>query len=220
MPYRKVPLAENEIYHVCSKSIANFKIFNCAADYERMVSLIAFYLFEDTLCSFSRFKAMNEKSNRRQNIIVTPISKLVDMAAYCLMPTHIHFILKEIKKDGISKFMNVILKSYSKYFNFKHRRKGPLWEGPFTNITIQTDYQLNHVHRYIHLNPVSARIVNDPKEWKYSSYGEYVRLINENDHLCNFTEYLDMNVEEYTQFVNDQIGYQRTLADIKRLTLE
>ncbi len=130
--------------------------------------------------------------------------------AYCLMPTHVHFIVEQIADNGISHYVNLILKSYSKYFNVKYKRKGPLWEGRFKNILVETDEQFLHLTRYIHFNPVSISLVNAPQDWKFSSYGEY---INENtagrQKICDYSKYLDMDVATYKKFVEDRIDYQR-----------
>ena len=134
-----------------------------------------------------------------------------------MMPTHFHFILKEIKKGGIKNFVRLTTNSYSKYFNIKYRRKGPLWEGPFKNVAIENDSQLLHLTRYIHLNPVTAKLVNKAVDWEYSSYREYIGLTSENERLCNFSEYIDINIPEYKKFVSKQIEYQRELALIKHL---
>ncbi|MFH1855789.1 MAG: transposase [Candidatus Omnitrophota bacterium] len=81
------------VYHVFSKSIANFKIFNNEADYSRIV--------EDK-------------------------EKAIEIIAYCLMPTHLHLMLKQLKDNAISDFMRKLLNSYSRYFNVKYKRKGTL----------------------------------------------------------------------------------------------
>jgi len=220
MPYRKVPLVENEIYHIYNKSIADFVIFNNDTEYKRMMEEIAFYAFENPPCSFSLFKKFKEKQNQRVFLQIKRLEKIVRILAYCIMPTHIHFVLEQLRKNGISDFINLISKSYAKYFNKKHNRKGPLWEGRFNNVLVKDNIQFNHLTRYVHLNPVTARLVNNPKDWTYSSYREYAGLTKESDKLCNFSDYLDMDIPEYIKFVNDGIGYQRELALIKHLTLE
>ncbi|HCW93159.1 MAG TPA: hypothetical protein DHM44_05715, partial [Flexistipes sinusarabici] len=48
-------------------------------------------------------------------------------------PTHIHFLIVQKKDKGISAYMKNILDSYTRYFNNKHSRKGPLWQGGFKN---------------------------------------------------------------------------------------
>ena len=135
------------------------------------------------------------------------------------MPTHIHLLLKQLIDNGISRYMKNLLDSYSKYFNIKHKRKGPLWESRFKNVLVKTDEQLLHLTRYLHLNPVTAYLVNSPEDWDYSSYGQY--LDSKIDYpFCDFSDVLKINPEEYEKFVNDRIDYQRSLAKIKELIIE
>ena len=95
---------------------------------------------------------------------------LVKVVAYCIMPTHFHMILKQILPDGITNYLGRLLNGYSRYFNVKHHRTGPLWAGRFKNCLIFSNDHLLHLTRYIHLNPTLAGMVKDPVEWKFSSY--------------------------------------------------
>ncbi len=221
MPRRKIPLVKNKIYHIVNKSIAGYKIFNSDSDYERMMDEILFYAIENHPCKFSLFKELNKRKSKFIKFFRANYSKrFVDIIAYCLMPTHIHFILKELKVGGIANFVNLISHSYSKYFNIKHNRKGPLWEGRFKNLLVKTDEQFIHLTRYIHINPVKAHLANNPKDWDYSSYREYMDLSKENKGICNFSDYFDMDTCSYKNFINDKIGYQRKFHLIKHLILE
>ena len=220
MPNRKVPLVTDEIYHVYNKSIADYKIFNSEEDYERMKDEMVFYAVQNPPCKFSYYKNFKDPSGHIRLLLNNASEKLIEIITYCIMPTHIHLILKELKEDGIRKFMTSILKSYSHYFNLKHNRRGPLWENRFQNVLVNTDEQFIHLTRYIHLNPVTAYIVNDPGEWKHSSYIEYIGVAEEYEKMCNFSQYLNMDASSYKKFVNDNIDYQRNLAKIKNLILE
>jgi len=220
MPYRKVPLAQDSIYHIYTKSIAGYKIFNYAKDYKRMIETIDFYTVGDPPCKFSLFL---QKKNKPKSNIPQPYSlkseRIVKLLAYCIMPTHIHLILQQIKKNSISRYMNLILKSFTKYYNVKCKRKGPLWESRFKNALIETDEQLLHLTRYLHLNPVTAHMVEKPQLWHASSYNEYLMKCDDKDKICRYDDVLDINPTSYRKFVEDQISYQRTLKEIKDLVL-
>jgi putative transposase len=136
------------------------------------------------------------------------------------MPTHIHLILLQLKEQGISRFINLALKSYSKYFNTKYKRKGPLWEGRFKNVLVETNEQFLHLTRYLHLNPTTAFLDSKPEKWSFSSYREYLGLTKGDNKICNYSKYLDMDSSTYKEFVEDQIDYQRKLKTIKNLILE
>jgi len=211
MNYRKNPLVNDCLYHIYSKSIASFVIFNFTDDYKRMIKLIDFYRFQNNF----RFSMVNSGQIKNYSSFS---SKLVQIVAYCLMPTHIHLLLKQLECNGITKFMGNVLNSYSKYFNIKHKRKGPLWESHFKNALIESNEQLLHLTRYIHLNPTTAFLVNKPEDWQYSSYTEF--LNTNNDRLSEYEDILEINPQDYQLFVNDNLNYQRELAKIKKTVIE
>lgn len=154
-----------------------------------------------------------EKEKIRNGIKSEP--KIVEIIAYCIMPNHIHLLLEQIEENGISKYMNNILNSYSRYFNTKYERKGPLWESRFKNVMVLTDEQLIHLTRYIHLNPVTASLVNKPEDWQFSSYKEYIGKIETDKFICKFDDYIDVSPSIYADFVENNIDYQKELAMIK-----
>jgi putative transposase len=218
---RKDSLAVGEIYHIFNKSIAEFKIFNNVSEFSRMLRAIRYYQREKPQVKFSRFIQLpKNKQDLEINISLSNEKKLVEIIAYCLMPTHLHLILKQLKEKGISIFMSNILNSYTRYFNTKYKRKGPLWEGRFKNVLAKTDEQLLHLTRYIHLNPVTAYLVDRPEEWLFSSYSEYLSKINGNEKICNYDKILDIEPVSYKKFVEDRIAFQRELAKIKDLLIE
>ncbi|MDP3791355.1 MAG: transposase [Candidatus Omnitrophota bacterium] len=210
MPRRIVPLVKNEVYHIFSRSIAEFVIFNNNEEYRRMMETIKFYNTTKPPCKFSIYKELAAPNNEPGGK-----EKLVDILAYCLMPTHFHMVLKETDYGNITKFIHSVLNSYSQYFNTRHLRHGPLWQSRFKNVLVKDDIQLLHVTRYLHLNPVTAFIINSPDGWKYSSYMEYMGLLEDSDKICNFSQYIAIEKKSYEKFVKDRIGYQRDLAMIK-----
>lgn len=103
---------------------------------------------------------------------------LLTILAYCLMPNHYH-ILVWIKAHGIgNKVMQPFGTSYVKAVNKQQKRVGPLYQGPFKARHVDSDGYLAYVTRYIHLNPVRARLVDHPADWPYSSYNDYIGLRN------------------------------------------
>lgn len=221
---RKDPLKIGEVYHIFTKSIAGFKIFNGKEDFSRMMGLIRYYQNGKTSLKFSY--VMRTKSSEEQQHSIFPDKEardLVEIIAYCIMPTHLHLILKQAQDRGISIYMSNILNGYTRYFNIKYHRKGPLWEGRFKNVLIKSDEQLLHLTRYIHLNPVTAELVDEPQHWPVSSYLEYLRdegVKGSDESLCSYKDILDVEPITYKKFVEDRISYQRTLADIKNIIFE
>ena len=214
---RRFPLVTGEIYHVFNKSIAGFRIFNNDTEFIRMEEAVSYYQWGMRNTRFSRWKDTKNKDAFERNI---KEDKLVDIIAYCIMPTHFHLILKQLKDKGISVFMSQISNSYTRYFNLRHKRKGPLWEREFQNVLVSTDEQFLHLTRYIHLNPVTAFLADKPEDWPVSSYKEFLGEVEEDKKICRFEELLDIKPDLYKTFVDDRISYQRDLGKIKHLILE
>ena len=215
---RKVPLANNEIYHVFTKSIDNYITFKDDIDYIRSLETIKFYIYGKLPISFSNYVKTKNKKNFPLKYDLDIKNSIVEITAYCIMSTHLHLILKQLMYNGISSYMKNILDSYTRYFNTKYQRKGTLWQGRFKSVHVDSNEQLLHLTRYIHLNPTTAGIVKNPEEWPYSSYLEYLNKSNEK--ICNYVDYLDMDMKDYKNFVDDRKDYQKELGLIKHLTLE
>lgn len=151
---------------------------------------------------------------------MAPLSteKLVDIICYCLMPNHFHLLLKQVAENGISKFISQISNSYTKFFNTKNKRIGPLLQGAFKAVLIENDEQLLHVSRYIHLNPVVSGIVNTLEKYPWSSYQEYKigSIFCKTEEILSFFK----TKTEYLEFLNDQIEYGKSLEFIKHNLLD
>ena len=88
---------------------------------------------------------------------------------YCLMTNHYHLLI-ETPEPNLSQAIKWINVSYSAYFNRKQRRSGHLFQGRYKAILVDADEYLLHLSRYIHLNPIRARMVEDLKDHPWSSY--------------------------------------------------
>jgi len=95
--------------------------------------------------------------------------------AYCLMRNHIHLLI-ETGNTPLSKLMRELLTSYVQYFNKRWNRKGHLLGDRYKSILVDKDAYLLTLQRYIHLNPVKAKIVKHPVDYMWSSYREYMGL--------------------------------------------
>jgi len=213
MNYRKEPLASGEYYHIFNRSIAKFVIFNDEEDFSRFTELLDLCRYMDFNYRYSAFKNL-QPANQKAIKYSFSDNRLVEIVAYCIMPTHVHLLLKQVVDNGVTKFMSKVLNSYTRYFNTRHHRKGPLWEGHFKNVLVKNDEQLLHLTRYIHLNPSSAGLVKDPFEWANSSLAEYVNPAADNP-ICGFRGIIDLSPDRYRKFVLDQKDYQQSLALIK-----
>lgn len=211
-------LVNGGIYHVFTKSIAGFVIFRSSSDYERMISQLKYYEMGNPPTRFSHFLELKDKECFYNRFLFDK-ENLVEIIAYCLMPTHIHLILRQLRRAGISNFMGNLLNSYTRYFNNKNKRKGPLWEGRFKSVGVETDDQLLHLTRYLHLNPTTSLLVRIPEDWEYSSYREFIGE-RKGDSLCKNLESLNMASGEYKDFVMSRREYQQELAKIKHICFE
>jgi putative transposase len=99
----------------------------------------------------------------------------VEIIAYCLMPNHYH-LLVHLMTDDLSGLMQPFALSYTKAINKRYGRVGSLFQGRFQAVRVDRDEYLVHLSRYIHLNPVIAKLVEQPEDWEFSSYREYVGL--------------------------------------------
>lgn len=95
--------------------------------------------------------------------------------AYIVMPNHFHLLL-EVMKDTTSRIMQSILTGYARYFNERNKRRGHVFEGRYKGIICDKDNYLLELVRYIHLNPVRAKLVVNPGQWVWSGHSEYIGM--------------------------------------------
>ena len=145
MATRKREQSESGFYHVFQRGVNHFDIFEDDSDRE-------FYV--------EKMRKYAAKSN-------------VEIHAWCLMGNHVHMLLRA----GIvqlSAMMRQLGSVYARFFNFRHSRSGPLFEGRFCSVCVETDAQLLSVVRYIHRNPIHHEERTLYGDYPWSSYGEYL----------------------------------------------
>jgi putative transposase len=146
----------------------------------------------------------------------------VKILAYCLMPNHFHLMLRQENDGGITRFVSNFCNSYGKYFNTKYNRMGPLFQGAFKAIRVETDEQLIHLSRYIHLNPVTSFLVKEEllDDYPWSSLAEYLEKVETGITDPSIVLGSFGSVKSYQKFVHDQVDYAQELEKIKDLALE
>jgi len=87
------------------------------------------------------------------------------------MTNHVHLLLEPSVKEGIGNMMQSLGRRYVRYINQTYKRTGTLWEGRFKSSLVSKDKYLLACARYIELNPVRAKMVSDPKDYPWSSFG-------------------------------------------------
>lgn len=220
---RQVLLTNDHFYHIFNRGINRQPVFTTKKEYERTQDTLEYYRFASLPVRQSKFLVLPEKERALlwENIS-SRNSTLVDILAYCLLPNHFHFLLRQNKNDGISRFLSNFTNSYTKYFNTKHKRTGPLFTGTFKSVLVESDEQLIHLSRYIHLNPTTSFLVKPEvlKEYPWSSYSCYFE--KENNNVIETETILSYfkSKKKYEEFVMDQASYARELELIKHVSLD
>lgn len=212
MASKQAVFANQEIYHIFNRGVEKRTTFEDKKDLDRFTETLAYYRSEAPPARFSF----------RKRPILKPKKKgapMVEVLCYCLMPNHFHALVKQLKKGGITSYLSKLTNSYTKYFNTRYKRVGPLFQGTFKAVRIADDEQLIHVSRYIHLNPLTDYIVRDLRKFPFSSYLEYM---GEQDGFCQKEQILShfKNPSAYETFVLDQEDYARSIKRIERAILE
>ena len=214
MSYKIPVLTTGEIYHIYNRSLQKIPIFGQRRNCLHFLDSIEYYLQNNPPVKFSKFC---ENKSKYKIDLQNPIATLI---TFNLMPNHFHFILRQEKENGILKFMQKTENSFSHYFNIRNENKGPLFESTFRAVHVGSDEQLLHLSRYIHLNPVTAFLVNKPEDYEFSSYNYYLGKTKSN--MIDSSVVIDQfkSIADYQTFVNNRIDYQRKLARIRDLLLE
>ena len=129
--------------------------------------------------------------------------------AYCLMPNHFHFLLRQDSNKPIYKIFNDLNNSYVPHYNFKYNRKGRLYRSTLKHINIKKDNYLIYLCQYIHYNPVKAGLVKKISRWKYSNYLEWIGFRNSllfNNEIL--TKYYN-NSKEYIKQIEEHEKYMK-----------
>ncbi|KKS64319.1 hypothetical protein A3A14_01785 [Candidatus Daviesbacteria bacterium RIFCSPLOWO2_01_FULL_43_38] len=230
MPYRITPFVSEYFYHLFNRGVEKRIIFSNERDYQRFLQTLYYYQFSGPKPRFSMYTRYKDK-DFSQN------PKIVEVICYCLMPNHFHILIKQIRGGGIQEFMQKVINSYTKYYNTKHKRVGHLFQGTFKAVPVETEAQLLHVSRYIHLNPYASELTDDLEGYPYSSYPHFISL--KHDHLCesgiilesfkdgaNYKRSLKASPENefsssaYKEFVSGHGDYARELEQLKHLLLD
>lgn len=125
-----------------------------------------------------------QRGNNRQPIFATVrdyefyLEKLLQAAeehdcqvhAYVLMTNHVHLLVSPARVESLGKMMQMLGRYYVQYFNYHYQRTGTLWEGRYKASLISSEQYLFTCMRYIELNPLRAGIVENPSDYRWSSY--------------------------------------------------
>ncbi len=204
----------DQIYHIFNRGIEKREIFLSSDDYRRFFLNLNYFIDSKGNDQISKLSP-KEQNNILGLAIDNP---KVELLVYCIMPNHFHLILKQTSEGGITKFVGDTSNSYSKYFNTKYNRVGPLFQGRFKAVVVSDNEHLIHLSRYIHLNPFVADIVPDPFKYIWSSLNNYIT--NNKCRSCNPELILGVFLNKpniYQEFVSDYADYAKHLDNIKKI---
>jgi putative transposase len=222
MPYRSSPFITGEIYHVYNRTIAQESLFVHPKDYRRFLDLIWYYRFLHTPCKYSvYYRLSNEARTEIKKTLESEDQKNCEILAFSQMPNHYHFLVRQLSDLGIHTFISNLQNSFAKYFNTKSNRCGGLFQAMFKGKRIETDEQLVHLMRYIHINTLTSYILKDGDQlaaYPYSSYGTYIGTQHIPFVSTSLLSGLFSSTDELISFHKDQVDYQRKLACIRHLT--
>ena len=133
--------------------------------------------------------------------------------AYCLMTNHYH-LLVETSEYEVWKFMKNLAHNYAQYYNSVNAFQGHLFEGRYKSCLVQDDAYFLQTSRYIHLNPVKARMAAHPEDYKWSSYRTMLGISDDQITVKERTlGYLKgKSVHRYRDFVED-IGHKYMVTE-------
>ena len=155
-------------YHIYNRGVEKREIFIDWRDYNRFLQTLDYYRIFPLQMKLSDFKRGAIKLKKIENQ-----KEIIRIFCYCLMPNHFHFLVQQLEENGISRFLRLLSDSYTKYFNTKYKRVGPLFQGTFKARLIETDEYLLQLSKYIHRNPFphSKRAF---RSYPHSSYGYFL----------------------------------------------
>jgi putative transposase len=176
---------EGAFYHVITRGNQRQKIFRDEEDFGKYLELL------------SRYKALYKYR----------------LYAYVLMTNHVH-LLVETGQAPLSKILQGINQSYTGRFNRKYRTVGHLFQGRYKAILCDRDSYLLSLVKYIHLNPVRARMVRTPEEYRWSSHRSYIKpgvkgMVDEDQVLRMFSENKGAARRLYGAYVGDGIAIKK-----------
>lgn len=185
-------------YHVYARGVSRQAIFLDDEDHTVFLSMFKRHLSD---------QPTKDKTGREYH----HFKGEVDLLAFCLMTNHFHLLFYQHYESAIAHLMQGVLSAYSRYFNLKYKRSGPLFESRYKASLISSDAYLMHISRYIHLNPQNWQT------WRWSSLPYYRGDMH--------AEWLDptyilkqfINKDNYLEFVAD---YESAKLELKRIKHE
>lgn len=215
---------ENGFYHIYNRGVEKRNIFLDEQDYKVFLSYLKLYLTNKDE-SINLIKKRNDLSDDQKDEKLSKLMALknffnkIELLCYVLMPNHFHLEIRQENSNDMEGFMRSLITKYSKYFNKRYDRVGPLFQGRYKAVLITNESYLLHLGRYIHLNP--QEIISNKQSlssYSWSSYPVYINnmsvsWLNKNYFLSDFKKNNGFSFNSYQGFVE---GYrEETFEEIK-----
>jgi putative transposase len=117
------------------------------------------------------------------------------LLGYCLMTNHFHLLLRPESGQSISRILQSLTVAHTWRYHKRRRTSGHVWQGRFKSPVIQDDAHLLVVLRYIEANPVRARMVTDPADYRWSSF-QHHGMGRDDPLLSSFSEWEELGRTE------------------------
>lgn len=225
---------EDCYYHVYNRGVNKRKIFKDKQDYAVFLSYFKDYL--SPVDSVGLLKVLAdagssaaEKAAARKILGLNNFCDRVVLLAFCLMPNHFHFLIKQKDKQAMEILMRSLMTRYTMYFNRRYGRVGTLFQSSYKAVLVETDAQLLHLTRYIHRNPLSGTILEGVSLYEQltaqpSSYPNYLKKIKQDWVKPEFIlqNFSGSGFDSYQDFVEsfDMDSDQETAVTIANLTID
>ncbi len=156
----------------------------------------------------------------------------VEVWAWCLMPNHVHLILVPSDPDGLRRALAAVHRRYAGVIHARRKRTGHFWQGRFGAAAMDEEH-LAAALRYVSLNPVRARLVERPQDWRWSSTRAHLTGKDDGitartpikERISDFADFLGVAPEvdlfsrlRTAESVGRPLGDDRFLGRIERLT--
>ena len=172
-------ISQSGLYHIVFRGVNRQHIFEEEADYIKL---------KETLIDLKKDMGF-------------------EIYVYCFMTNHVHIMLKEKEMGDISQIMKRLLTKYARWYNIKYKRSGALIANRYKSQPLEVDEYFLSVVRYIHQNPLKAHMIENLREYKWSSYNEYMNdeigladkefvlgMINSQKEFEEFHEIMEENI--------------------------
>ena len=179
---KKPQFTEGTIYHIYNRGVDKRIVFLRNQDRIRFIHDL--YEFNDAdpasnlwyYCKESEVQPRYIPRERKQRKL------LVEILAFVLMPNHYHLIVRQLRKNGITNFMQKLGTGYTMYFNKINRRVGALFQGRFKAVLVENTPHFIHLPLYVHANPLKLyrgatsldKIMKFLESYRWSSFPDYI----------------------------------------------